>query len=142
MGLDLEQVMVLLQRRYNFLREIKRLTADLQDAVSREDSVSAGLILQMRADEMENIENCQEMIWRMAEGGQKENEDIHRLMSGEFLSMAEGISYEEDKILKLRKKTAALIKESSWYKVILQINDKAPLEGFIKNQKRRNEYGG
>ena len=61
MGLDLEQVMVLLQRRYNFLREIKRLTADLQDAVSREDSVSAGLILQMRADEMENIENCQEL---------------------------------------------------------------------------------
>ena len=111
MGLDLEQVMVLLQRRYNFLREIKRLTADLQDAVSREDSVSAGLILQMRADEMENMENCHEMIWRMAERGQKENEDIRRLMSGEFLSMAEGMSYEEDKILKLRKKTAALIKE-------------------------------
>lgn len=111
MGLDLEQVMVFLQRRYNFLREIKRLTADLQDAVSREDSVSAGLILQMRADEMENIENCQELIWRMAEEGQRENEDIHRLMSGEFLSMAEGMSYEEDKILKLRKKTAALIKE-------------------------------
>ena len=111
MGLDLEQGMVLLQRRYNFLREIKRLTADLQDAVSREDSVSAGLILQMRADEMENIENCQEQIWRMAEEGQRENEDIHRLMSGEFLSMAEGMSYEEDKILKLRKKTAALIKE-------------------------------
>ena len=111
MGLDLEQVMVLLQRRYNFLREIKRLTADLQDAVSREDSVSAGLILQMRADERENVENCQELIWRMAEEGQRENEDIHRLMSGEFLSMAEGMSYEEDKILKLRKKTAALIKE-------------------------------
>ena len=111
MGLDLEQVMVLLQRRYNFLREIKRLTADLQDAVSREDSVSAGLILQMRADEMENMENCHEMIWRMAERGQKENEDIRRLMSGELLSMAEGMSYEEDKILKLRKKTAALIKE-------------------------------
>ena len=111
MGLDLEQVMVLLQRRYNFLREIKRLTADLQDAVSRGDSVSAGLILQMRADEMENMENCHEMIWRMAERGQKENEDIRRLMSGEFLSMAEGMSYEEDKILKLRKKTAALIKE-------------------------------
>ena len=111
MGLDLEQVMVLLQRRYNFLREIKRLTADLQDAVSREDSVSAGLILQMRADEMESIEHCQELIWRMAEEGQRENEDIQRLMSGEFLSMAEGMSYEEDKILKLRKKTAALIKE-------------------------------
>ena len=107
MGLDLEQVMVLLQRRYNFLREIKRLTADLQDAVSREDSVSAGLILQMRADEMENIENCQELIWRMAEKGQRENEDIQRLMSGEFLSMAEGMSYEEDKILK----PATLIKE-------------------------------
>nr|WP_270585160.1 hypothetical protein [Enterocloster clostridioformis] len=60
---------------------------------------------------MENIENCQELIWRMAEKGQRENEDIQRLMSGEFLSMAEGMSYEEDKILKLRKKTATLIKE-------------------------------
>ena len=105
MELDLEQVLILLQRRYNSLRELKRFTDDLQDAVS------ADLILQMRADEMDNTEACLEMIWKMAEGGQKENEEIHRLMSKEFLLMEEGESQEETKILHLRKKTAILIKE-------------------------------
>lgn len=111
MELDLEQMLILLQRRYNSLRELKRLTDDLQDAVSREDTVSADLILQMRADEMDNTEACLEMIWKMAEGGQKENEEIHRLMSKEFLLMEEGVSQEETEILNLRKKTATLIKE-------------------------------
>lgn len=111
MELDLEQILILLQRRYNSLRELKRLTDDLQNAVSREDTVSADLILQMRADEMNNTEACLEMIWKMAEGGQKENEEVHRLMSKEFLLMEEGISQEETEILNLRKKTAALIKE-------------------------------
>ena len=64
MELDLEQMLILLQRRYNSLRELKRLTDDLQDAVSREDAVSADLILQMRADEMDNTEACLEMIWK------------------------------------------------------------------------------
>ena len=111
MELDLEQMLILLQRRYNSLRELKRLTDDLQDAVSREDAVSADLILPMRADEMDNTEACLEMIWKMAEGGQKENEEIHRLMSKEFLLREEGVSQEETKILHLRKKTAVLIKE-------------------------------
>ena len=101
MGLDLEQVMVLLQRRYNFLREIKRLTADLQDAVSREDSVSAGLILQMRADEMENIENCQELIWRMAEEGIIDAASTAEMLKNpqarwDSLAEAEKILLEED----------------------------------------------
>lgn len=111
MEFDLEQVLILLQRRYNSLRELKRLTDDLQEAVSREDAVSAELIMQMRADEMDNTETCLEMIWRMAEEGQKENEEIQRLMSKEFLLMEEGVSPAETRILNLRKKTAALIKE-------------------------------
>ena len=52
MNLDLEQIMILLQRRYRAFQEISRLTSELGEAVSRRDEVSASLLLEMRADEI------------------------------------------------------------------------------------------
>lgn len=111
MGLDLEQIMILLQRRYTALREIKRLTEELNDTVSREDEVSASLLLQMRADEMERVDESQEQIWEMAKAGPEEYEEIRRLMSQEFLKASAGKTPKENQILTLRKKTAELIEE-------------------------------
>ena len=49
MRLDLEQIMILLQRRYHSLQEIGKLTSEIQEAVSRRDEVSTSLLLDMRA---------------------------------------------------------------------------------------------
>lgn len=56
MALDLERIMLLLQKRLNGMQEMKRLTCELLESASRNDQVSLELILQMRADEMARIE--------------------------------------------------------------------------------------
>lgn len=38
--LDVAKVMILLQRRYNFICEIRKITKDLEDALARNDEVS------------------------------------------------------------------------------------------------------
>ena len=63
MALDLERIMLLLQKRLNGMQEMKRLTCELLESASRNDHVSLELILQMRADEMARIEAAGEQIW-------------------------------------------------------------------------------
>ena len=58
MELDLEQMMFLIQRRYRVLQEIDKLTSELQEAVTRNDTVSASLLLDMRADQIEESDRC------------------------------------------------------------------------------------
>ena len=65
MALDMKKIMILLQRKYSSIREIANLTKELEGAFARNDEVSATMLLQMRADEMEKIERCMEEIWRM-----------------------------------------------------------------------------
>ena len=72
MALDLERIMLLLQKRLNGMQEMKRLTGELLESASRNDQVSLGLILQMRADEMARLEAAGEQIWLMAEQGPEE----------------------------------------------------------------------
>lgn len=111
MELDLEQIMLLLQRRCNALQEIKRLTVELLEATARNDQVSMNLLLQMRADEMARAEEAREKIWLMAERGPEEAERVCRLMSQEFLESGSAEEFEEKKILEIRRKTAALLRE-------------------------------
>ena len=85
MGVELDYVAVLLQRRFNVMQEMKRLTSELKEAASRNDKVSLTLILQMRADEMAKAEACQEEIWLMAESGPEEAKEVRRLMSHDFI---------------------------------------------------------
>ena len=67
MALDMAEIEILLQRRYNSLREIERLTREMLDTVSRGDEISLSLMLDMRADEIEKYMVCQEQIWKKAE---------------------------------------------------------------------------
>ena len=39
-GLDMGKVMILFQRRYNYMREIDRLTGELAEAMDRSDDVA------------------------------------------------------------------------------------------------------
>ena len=111
MALDLERIMFLLQRRLNGMQEMKRLTGELLESASRNDQISLGLLLQMRADEMARIEAAGERIWLMAEQGPEEAEQVKRLMSQEFLSTGEPKTLEERKIFEIRSKTVLLLKE-------------------------------
>ena len=111
MALDLEQIMFLLQRRLNGMQEMKRLTGELLLSASRNDQISIGLLLQMRADEMARIEAAGEQIWLMAEQGPEEAEQVQRLMSQEFLETGRPGGFEEGKIFEIRSKTVSLLKQ-------------------------------
>ena len=50
---ELETIMIYLQKRYNIIREISRLTDELLGTVEREDVISASLVLEMRREQME-----------------------------------------------------------------------------------------
>ena len=107
MEVNTEKVMILLQRKYNAVRELDKLTKELEAFIARNDSVSAAMILQLRGDEMEKIERCMEEIWQMAHS-QEEHEYLRTLVASD-LETAEGTSTEEKKIMEIRRKTEAVL---------------------------------
>jgi len=111
MQLDLERLLILLQRRYHILKEIGKLTGELQEAVSRGDQVSASLVLQMRAEEIGKYEACQEEINLLAEEGEEEAAVVQRLLTASPEAVLQTAAWEEQKIYEVRQKTAGLIKE-------------------------------
>lgn len=110
MALDIAEIEILLQRRYNCLREIKRLTQEMLDTLSRGDEVSLSLMLNMRAEEIEKYEFCQEEIWKKAARGPQESEAVRRIMNTD---PEEGLAAESEEQLayQIRKKTVDLISE-------------------------------
>ena len=108
--LDITRVMILLQRRRNFIWEVSRLTGELEQAMGRNDEISIAMILQMRADEMAKIDECTNEIWQMAENGQEAQRKLRLLMTSEPKEGA-GETPEEKKIYEIRRKTQHLLDE-------------------------------
>lgn len=108
--LDITRVMILLQRRRNFIWEVSRLTGELEQAMGRNDEISIAMILQMRADEMAKIDECTNEIWQMAENGQEAQRKLRLLMTSEPKECA-GETPEEKKIYEIRRKTQHLLDE-------------------------------
>lgn len=104
MEVSTEKVMVLLQRKYNSVRELDRLTKELEECIGRNDSISAAMILQLRGDEMGKIETCMEEIWQMGESSRENYEYLQGLVASE-LDKAEGKTPQEKKIFEIRRKT-------------------------------------
>lgn len=109
MLVDLEHIMILLQRRYNAIREIGRLTDELQDAFYRKDEVSASMMLEMRAEEMAKSDACVQEIWAISENGPEEAAAVKRLMSREFRVDSPPKDIEERKIYEIRQRTQSLL---------------------------------
>ena len=52
----LQQIAVLLQKRYNGLTEIENITKQLQEALEYNDTVSIRMLITMRQEEMDSID--------------------------------------------------------------------------------------
>ncbi len=111
MVLDMTEIEILLQRRYNCLREIRRLTQEMLDTLSRGDEVSLSLMLDMRAEEIEKYEFCQEEIWKKAARGPQESEAVRRIMNTDPEEGLAAAEPEEQLAYQIRKKTVDLIPE-------------------------------
>lgn len=111
MALDLEQIMILLQKRYRAFQEIDRLTSELGNIMSRRDEVSAALLLEMRGDEISVADSCYQQIWDMSQEGPEAARRIRQLLTSDPAVAHPSGSFEEQKIYEIRRKTTALIKE-------------------------------
>ncbi len=111
MALDMAEIEILLQRRYNSLREIDRLTREMLDTVSRGDEISLSLMLDMRADEIEKYMVCQEQIWKKAEEGPLESDTVRRIMDTDPDEGLETGIKADQTAYQIRKKTVKLLRE-------------------------------
>ena len=110
MEFDIERVMILLQRKYSAVQEMYRLTRELEEVVSRNDGISAAMVLQMRGDEMLRAEQCMEEIWQLGERDREIYEKVHMLVTSD-LDSAAGTTREEKKIYEIRRKTRSVLQQ-------------------------------
>lgn len=111
MALDFEEMEVLLQRRYNCLYEIHRLTKEMLDMIPRGDEISLSLMMDMRGEEIEKYEVCQKTIWKKSEKGPQEAEQVRRIMTTDPDEGLATAKTEEKLVYQIRKKTVNLIRE-------------------------------
>lgn len=108
MELDMERIMILLQRKYGAIQEIHRLTKELEEVVNRNDGISVAMVLQLRGDEMVRAEQCMEELWQMGESSREKYERLRVLVTCN-LDQAVGDTREEKKIYEIRRKTQAVL---------------------------------
>ena len=110
MELDLREVMILLQRKWNSIRELDRLTGEMEETFERNDGISAAMLLQLRQDEMLKIERCMEDIWQLGEVSHTASAKLRELIASD-LEKAVGKTPEEKKIYEIRRKTQDLLEK-------------------------------
>ena len=110
MELDLREVMILLQRKWNSIRELDRLTGEMEETFERNDGISAAMLLQLRQDEMLKIERCMEDIWQLGEVSPTARAKLRDLIASD-LEKAVGKTPEEKKIYEIRRKTQDLLEK-------------------------------
>ena len=105
---ELETIMIYLQKRYNIIREISRLTDELLETVEREDVISASLVLEMRREQMQLLEN-----------GRGDRRELHSIAFGP-IDQLPGLSKKcqeekelwiRNKIYEIRSRTQTLIED-------------------------------
>lgn len=111
MALNLEQMMLLLQRRYNCLKKIDELTDELCQAFARHDEVSASLLLEMRAEAIAALDESTGRIWDLAGAGGRAAAEVRRLMHEDPFGVSQKDSWEENKIFEVRRKSVLLIRQ-------------------------------
>lgn len=98
----LQQIAILLQKKYNGLNEIENITKQLQDALGYDDIVSIRMLIVMRQEEMDSIDEidaehqaCLEGLTEVQKNALKTGSV--RPFSGENAAMVEKIAEMQQK---------------------------------------------
>ena len=116
---ELETIMIYLQRRYNILREIGRLTDELTEAIERRDMISAGLIMEMRGEQMERHAACEGELMQTTEKVPELRKELYQVAFGSIEHIPDTLKGCQDekevwirqKIYEIRSHTHTLIEE-------------------------------
>ena len=107
--LDVEKLTRLYQRRYNYILDVKNITAELSEALAGQDGTTAEIILDERMSAIERVEDSWQKICEMGEIGPKAAFDAGRLIYCEP-DKIEPETEDEKAIKHIRLKTQVLIK--------------------------------
>lgn len=105
---DYEQLAIFLQKRYHALQQLKKITDDFIGAVEHDDDVSAGILLDMRNEQIVVIDGAWQEILQMGETSPEAHDLIGRLMLQEpDLTFPENDW--ENRIVQMRRNALELI---------------------------------
>ena len=108
--LDVENLAILCQRKYTFMKDVKDITDEISEVLSGDDGYTAELLLEERMDKLRKVQDTTERIELLGEAGPKAAFMAHRLIFSEPESI-EPETPVEKLVKEIRIKTRALIKE-------------------------------
>ncbi|MBP3198118.1 MAG: hypothetical protein J6N21_14080 [Butyrivibrio sp.] len=129
--LDVENLAILCQRKYTFMKDVKALTDEISEVLSGNDGYTAELLLEERMDKLKKVQETSERIELLGEVGPKAAFMAHRLIFTEPENI-EPETPDENLVKEIRIKTRILIKE-------LQEQDKRLNMQLAKEQSFYNE---
>ncbi len=107
---DLEEVCILLMRRFNALKEVQKITKDLAQAVDRGDEVTEDLYVTLRQDAFLKVDEAWQELRLLAEQGSEQASYMTRILYTPVEEVSPRSSMER-KVVDLRRKTLNLIDE-------------------------------
>ena len=116
---DLEKRCILLQRRFRVLEDVRKISDEMGDCISRRDGVSTEIEMNMRQDALQQCDALWMEIQDMGEAGPEAVATIHRLVNTEPDKVMPKDELEK-KVLEIRKKTLPLIDQIKRENEVLQ----------------------
>lgn len=106
------EVMKLLQRKFGFIKEICRITTEIGESVSRDDRISTQMLINMRQEEMEKAEKCDQDLYDLERHLPfKERLAFEELVKGAYTGK-DADSFEAKKIKDIRDDIQTLLKRT------------------------------
>jgi hypothetical protein len=102
-NLALEKLASLFQRRYNIVSELKKETDELSEAMQRQDNMSLDLLLDLRQEALNKLENNWIEMNLLAEETEELRKVFHKLLNEDPKNSA-AYPFLERRILELRGK--------------------------------------
>ena len=117
--IDLEKLCILLQRRFRVLQDVKKISDEMGDCISRRDGVSTEIEMNMRLEALRQCDALWMEIQEMGEAGPVSAATIHRLVNTDPWRV-EPKDELELKVLDIRKKSIPLIETIKRENEVLQ----------------------
>ncbi len=105
----MEQMVILMQRHLNCIREIGNLTVELEESLQRNDQAAASLILRQRAEQMAKADRCMEELRGLAALSPQMDLAVNRLFANPPVPPGPQAAEEEQRAYEIRLSARRLI---------------------------------
>lgn len=108
-----KEILTVLQKKYNHMTEVCRLTEEMESALQRDDRVSTQMLIVMRQEEIEQLQQCDKDLHLYIESAPQDlKEWLKKAIEG---TMSQSVEYDSENNLVL--KVSANIR-SAWEKTV------------------------